>query len=120
MLFTPFLGGKTDVCEKAELQLPVSQALALFVKVVRKITKHFLDIQKANIGASLPEIASNRVDAQSADVNSGQSKEQDDMEEDDKDDEATKVLKEKQREMIESLDLSKCVYSFDWLKICLI
>ncbi|KAJ7608711.1 GNAT acetyltransferase 2-domain-containing protein [Roridomyces roridus] len=40
---------------ETELSLPVSQTLALFSKVVRKITKRLVGIQKAAIGADIPD-----------------------------------------------------------------
>ncbi|EJD45688.1 DUF699-domain-containing protein [Auricularia subglabra TFB-10046 SS5] len=39
---------------EAELQLPVSQALALFVKALRKISKYLHDIQRSAVAATLP------------------------------------------------------------------
>ncbi|KAI0315366.1 tRNA binding domain-containing protein [Amylostereum chailletii] len=42
---------------ESELQLPVSQALALFVKLVRKIATKLQDIYKAAIGATLPALS---------------------------------------------------------------
>ncbi|KAJ7652167.1 GNAT acetyltransferase 2-domain-containing protein [Mycena polygramma] len=40
---------------ETELSLPVSQTLALFSKVIRKITKRLVGIQKAAIGADIPD-----------------------------------------------------------------
>lgn len=93
---------------KAELQLPVSQALALFVKVIRKISKRLHDIQKAALSAELPipSQPSLRVDLQkqggAMDVDASNT-----TVGNDEGDAATKALKEKQREMLQSLDLSK-------------
>ncbi|KAH6867661.1 N-acetyltransferase 10 [Coprinopsis sp. MPI-PUGE-AT-0042] len=39
-----------------ELSLPVNQALALLVKIVRKISKRLVDIQKAVVSASIPDL----------------------------------------------------------------
>ncbi|KZV81944.1 DUF699-domain-containing protein [Exidia glandulosa HHB12029] len=39
---------------EAELQLPVSQSLALFVKALRKISKYLHDIQRSAVAATLP------------------------------------------------------------------
>lgn len=95
---------------EGELSLPVSHALALFVKVIRKITKHLVDIQKVSIGADIPlapPTAISRV------VDGGESTQWKPVETNVEDelneagDEATKALREKQREMIDSLDLSK-------------
>jgi N-acetyltransferase 10 len=96
---------------KTELQLPVAQALALFIKVVRKISKRLIDIQKAAIGASIPEAAvapASRVagerNAQTDWTPVGISLD-DELTEAGND--VTYALREKQRQMIDSLDLSK-------------
>ncbi|KAJ3561455.1 hypothetical protein NP233_g10184 [Leucocoprinus birnbaumii] len=96
-----------------ELGLPVSQALALFVKIVKKITKRLVEIQKESIsaGLALPAAPAPAVSTDSGE----QSKEggwknvSRAMEEelDEAGDEATRALREKQREMIDSLDLRK-------------
>ena len=93
---------------KTELQLPVAQALALFAKVVRKISKRLNDIQKAAIGASIPEAAatpSSRVNDERADWVSVGINLDDELTQAGND--ATDALRVKQREMIDSLDLSK-------------
>jgi len=97
---------------ETELQLPVSQALALFVKVIKKISKRLLDVQKAAISAEIPEEpAASRLEA----TNNGTSWKpvETSLEAELKDagDEVTKALREKQRQMIDSLDLSK--YAID-------
>jgi len=96
---------------QTELSLPVSQALALFVKVVRKVTKHLVDIQKASIGADIPLAPSTTISrAEGDDGESMQWKPVEITVEDELNeagDEATKALREKQREMIDSLDLSR-------------
>jgi N-acetyltransferase 10 len=96
---------------KIELQLPVAQALALFVKVIRKISKRLIEIQKAAIGASIPEAPpalaprvdgeqNNKPDWKPVDISL-----EDELTQAGND--ATNALREKQREMIDSLDLSK-------------
>jgi N-acetyltransferase 10 len=96
---------------KTELQLPVAQALALFVKVVRKISKRLIDIQKAAIGASIPEAvvapASRVVGEQKVKTNWTPIETSLDDELNQAGNEATNALRERQREMIDSLDLSK-------------
>jgi N-acetyltransferase 10 len=91
----------------------VAQALALFVKVVRKISKRLIDIQKAEIGASIPEATTatqtSRVDGERNNAKTdwipvGVSLEEELAQ---AGDDATTALREKQREMIDSLDLSK-------------
>lgn len=98
---------------QAELSVPVSQALALFVKVVRKISNKLTEIQKAAISAEMPVPSISRP-GDSGDMVASDWKPVDTNLEDELDkagDEATKVLREKQREMINSLDLSRCVSS---------
>jgi len=118
---------------ETELQLPVSQALALFTKVIRKISKRLLDIQKAAVSASIPEpLSLTRQPAADGDdavggitiTAKGQSATdwkpvgtslRDELKE--AGDEVTKQLREKQREMIDALDLSKYAIhdnSADW------
>ena len=107
------------------MQLPVNQALALFGKLIKKLSKRLLDIQKAAISATIPEASSSKAARASGE---GAVKDTDKNEDapatswkpvaaalDDElkeaGDEATRLLKEKQRQMIDSLDLTKCVFS---------
>jgi N-acetyltransferase 10 len=101
----------TPTLSQTELQLPVSQILALFVKVVRKIAKRLVDVQKAAISAELPDpsaTAESRVGVDAATPNTWKPVEttlEDELNE--AGDEATAALREKQRAMIDSLDLTK-------------
>ncbi|KAH8104752.1 GNAT acetyltransferase 2-domain-containing protein [Cristinia sonorae] len=103
---------------ETELQVPVSQALALFTKVIRKISKRLLDIQKEAISATIPEAPD--TSTLPADVSGGsgrvvQASLDDELKE--AGDEATRALREKQKEMLDSLDLSKFAIdeaSVDW------
>ncbi|KXN84178.1 UPF0202 protein KRE33 [Leucoagaricus sp. SymC.cos] len=109
---------------EAELSLPVSQALALFVKVIKKISKCLVDIQKAAISVELPASInpSSRVnDVTLDDETEGEGEKQKrgggeawktvsaalEEELNEAGDEATRGLREKQREMIDALDLRK-------------
>ena len=100
-----------DVVPKTELQLPLAQALALFVKVVRKISKRLVDIQKAAIGASIPKVAvaptSRVVGERNAKTDWTPIGTSLDEELTQAGNGATNALREKQREMIDSLDLNK-------------
>ncbi|KAG9220365.1 hypothetical protein CCMSSC00406_0006630 [Pleurotus cornucopiae] len=109
---------------ETELQLPVSQILALFAKIVRKASNKLIDIQKAAISADFPPPAA---DSSSLRVQRDGSEEgksawkpaQTRVEEElnEAGDEATTALREKQREIIDSLDLSKFAIndtSMDW------
>ena len=104
---------------EAELSLPVSQALALFVKVVKKISRRLLDVQKEAISATIPD--RRRADATTeAEEGAGGKKGADrdanafrpletslEEELEEAGDEAARALREKQRAMIDALDLTK-------------
>lgn len=91
-----------------ELKLPVAQALALFVKIIRKIVKTLEDIQKSEIDKSIPQQSAEEQQKQqngrttgattarllAADLDAGA-------------DEATSQLRAQQREIIDSLDLEQ-------------
>jgi N-acetyltransferase 10 len=79
----------------------------LFVKVVRKISKRLVDIQKAAISAEMPD-ASLTAGSRVEDVTTWKPLElnlEDELNE--AGNEATSTLREKQRAMIDSLDLKK-------------
>ncbi|KAF8267327.1 DUF699-domain-containing protein [Lactarius quietus] len=107
---------------EAELQLPVSQALALFVKLIRKISSKLQDIQKAAISSTIraPAPAQASEDPGTAitlvaDAERGLKTMEAEL--DAAGDEATAALREKQRAMIDALDLSKYAIddaSADW------
>jgi len=106
---------------EAELQLPVSQALALFVKLLRKISCNLQEVQRAAISATIPEPASVSRDETGATVSLVADAEHGlknmEAELDAAGDEATTALQEKQRAIIESLDLSRYAIdgaSTDW------
>ncbi|KAF8074167.1 GNAT acetyltransferase 2-domain-containing protein [Lyophyllum atratum] len=95
---------------ESELQITVSQGLALFVKVVRKISKRLVDLQKAAISAELPQPSANAIQGPKAtDWQPVTTSLEDELNE--AGDEATTALREKQREMIDALDLGK--YAID-------
>ena len=99
-----------------ELSLPVSQALALFVKSIRKICKRLMDIQKSALEAELPPPpTADRTEDQRT-IRAAEALDKmkpvevtidDELRE--AGNEVTRELREKQREMINSLDLSKYV-----------
>ncbi|KAI0299677.1 helicase-domain-containing protein [Multifurca ochricompacta] len=106
---------------EAELQLPVSQALALFVKLIRKISSKLQEVQKAAISATIPAPASASPDGVGpaislvADAKRGLKVMEAEL--DAAGDEATAALREKQRAMIDALDLSRYAIddaSADW------
>lgn len=91
-----------------ELKLPVAQALALFVKIIRKIVKTLEDIQKSEIDKTIPQQSAEEQQTHqngrtsgaatakllAADLDAGA-------------DEATSQLRAQQREIIDSLDLEQ-------------
>jgi N-acetyltransferase 10 len=101
------------------LNLPVNQALALFVKSIRKISKRLTDIRKSALEAELPPAPGVTGTGGQRSLKAGEALEKmkpvevtidDELRE--AGDEVTRELREKQREMINSLDLSKCVSCF--------
>jgi len=98
------------------LSLPVNQALALFVKSIRKITKRLMDIKKSAFEAELPSLPTADGTGDQRTLKAAETLEKmkpvdvtidDELRE--AGNEVTRGLKEKQREMINSLDLSKYV-----------
>lgn len=90
--------------------MPVNQALALFVKLVRKIVKHLQELRKSVIAASIPNAATSsalgKIDVGSKAV---EQTVEDELRE--AGDEVTEQLKEEQRKRLEGLDLSESVDS---------
>ncbi|KAI9430553.1 DUF699-domain-containing protein [Lactarius indigo] len=108
---------------EAELQLPVSQALALFVKLIRKISGKLRDIQKAAISSTIRAPAPAAQVHQDPDTrislvaDAERGLKNMEAELDAAGDEATTTLREKQRAMIDALDLSQYAIddaSADW------
>ncbi|KAK2459458.1 hypothetical protein APHAL10511_008518 [Amanita phalloides] len=108
-----------------ELQLPVSQILAMFIKVIRKITKRLIDIQKDAISAQLLD-PSNAQATRVGDAHLDGPEQREgwkgvaqalEDELDDAGDEETRAIREKQRAMIDALDLKKFAIddrTLDW------
>lgn len=96
---------------QAELQLPISQALALFVKLLRKISCNLQEVQRAAVSATIPEPAPLSRGGTGATVSLVADPERGlknmEAELDAAGDEATTALQEKQRAIIDSLDLSR-------------
>jgi N-acetyltransferase 10 len=82
----------------------VNQALALFVKVIKKISKKLMDIQKAAISKDLPAPPA-PAQTEGGDWKPVEVRLDDELKE--AGDEVTRGLLEKQREMISALDLSQ-------------
>ena len=96
---------------QTELQLPVSQALALFVKLLRKISCNLQEIQRAAVSATILEPTPRSQDGTGATISLVADAERGlknmEAELDAAGDEATTALQEKQRAIIDSLDLSR-------------
>ena len=97
---------------QTELSLPVSQALALFAKLIRKISKRLIDIRKASISAELPEIRDTTAALQlegagSLAVGGDNIAANMEAELEQAGNEVTSVMRERQKEMLSSLDLTK-------------
>ena len=94
-----------DDCGK-ELSLPSGQVLAMFIKIVKKASTAFREIEKAAIEKEVPTVREENGDPNG--VKTFAAMEQSlDEEMDEAGNEAIKALKEKQRELINSLDLEK-------------
>ncbi|KAG9097136.1 hypothetical protein FRC06_007927 [Ceratobasidium sp. 370] len=92
---------------ESELDIPVNQALALFVKAVRKICTKLQGLHKEALGVDIPEHPQ-EVLQKGKDATNWQPLAQTLEEElQEAGDEATKQLRAAQREMIDALDLSK-------------
>lgn len=103
---------------QSELQLPVAQTLALFVKTIRKLTKSLQQILKDDVGRSLPtesEVSASRLLGSAAVSNAGASgvatketnREAIAKELEEEGNEVLKQLREEQREVLDSLDLKQ-------------
>ena len=86
--------------------MPVSQALALFVKLIRKISDKLQDIQKAAISSTIRAPAPTQ-DPVTLVADAERGLKNMEAELDAAGDEATAALREKQRAMINALDLSQ-------------
>jgi N-acetyltransferase 10 len=91
-----------------ELQLPVSQALALFVKLIRKISGRLNDVRKEVISAEI-SLPPRKEDVKHASVNAVRSAREMEEELREAGEEVTGEMREKQRAMIDAPDLSRCV-----------
>ncbi|CAE6402143.1 unnamed protein product [Rhizoctonia solani] len=95
---------------ESELDIPVNQALALFVKAIRKICTRLQNLHKEALGADIPSQPSQLpAKADGTDWKPLAQTVEEELQE--AGDEVTRELKTKQREMIDALDLSK--YAID-------
>jgi len=101
---------KTIEDVESELQLPVSQALALFAKLVRKISTALNEIQKVAVTSELPPPPSHvRMGALNSALQSTLPELTEELEQ--AGEEAASALRAKQKAFVESLDISQ--YSVD-------
>ncbi|KAF8757943.1 RNA cytidine acetyltransferase 1 [Rhizoctonia solani] len=90
---------------KSELDIPVNQALALFVKAIRKICARLQNLHKESLGADIPSQPSQPpAKADGTDWKPLAQTVEEELQE--AGNEVTRELKAKQREMIDALDLS--------------
>jgi len=97
-----------------ELSLPVSQVLALLVKIVRKVGKKIADVRREEVEKSLPP-PPKTVAGVIGGADEGEEKGEEwkgvagriEEELDEAGRQAQKELRERQKEMLESLDLKK-------------
>lgn len=100
-----------------ELNLPTNQAMAMFAKIIRKFSTYFRKVLSKAIEESMPELEDERVDemdgksTEQIDVEAVEQRLQDDLEE--AGDEAIKEMREKQRELINALNLDKYAIADD-------
>lgn len=100
----------------AELNLPVSQTLAMFAKVVRKVTNSFRDLVTKAIDAEMPVLKDDAVDEMDGVEKDDTFAPLEQTLEEDLEEGGAEVmseLKAKQRELIDSLDLTKYAISQD-------
>jgi N-acetyltransferase 10 len=96
-----------DDLEK-ELSLPSGQVMAMFIKVIKKVSTTFREIEETALGKEIPQAPE-----ENGDINGNgifvpiEENLDDEMEE--AGNEALSALKEKQRELINSLDLQKYI-----------
>lgn len=103
----------------AELNLPVNQTLAMFAKIVRKVTTAFRALLTEAIDAAMPHQKDHAVAELDGDDDESEEKQfkaldqslEDDLKE--AGDEVMSELKQKQRELIDSLDLSRYAIAQD-------
>lgn len=112
---------KKDVDQVAlELGLPVGQTLAMFTKIARKISSLFREIIAKDINESLPAVREEEVDEMDGlkkksvkEVIEGAKAAQEENDEEDEDDDETDELRDKKKQLIDSLDLQKYAISQD-------
>ncbi|EGW34245.1 uncharacterized protein SPAPADRAFT_49303 [Spathaspora passalidarum NRRL Y-27907] len=102
-----------------ELNLPVNQSMAMFAKIVRKFSTYFRNVLSRAIEETMPELEDEAVkamvggdeDDEEIDYDAIERKLHDDLEE--AGDEAMKELREKQRELINAINLDKYTIADD-------
>ncbi|CDO96457.1 unnamed protein product [Kluyveromyces dobzhanskii CBS 2104] len=98
-----------------ELNLPANQTIAMFSKIVRKFTNYFREVLSESIERSLPEIKDQEIaEMDGEDVEAYNAADVIDKMEDDLENagnEAISAMREKQKELINSLNLNK--YTID-------
>lgn len=98
-----------------ELNLPANQTIAMFAKIMRKVSVYFRQLQRDSIEKEMPAIQNEQIsEMDGGEIKSYNAAETLDQMENDMDEagsEAIRSMKEKQKEMINSLNLNK--YAID-------
>lgn len=104
-----------------ELNLPSNQTIAMFAKIMRKFSIYFRSVISDSIEQSLPVVIDENVAEMNGEeiksLNAAEAFAQMDEDLEEAGDEATKAMKEKQKELINSLNLDKYAISdnnVDW------
>ncbi|QLG74199.1 hypothetical protein HG535_0G00830 [Zygotorulaspora mrakii] len=94
-----------------ELNLPSNQIIAMFAKIMRKMSVYFRQLQRDSIEKEMPAIQDVQVDEMNGveikSYDAANTLDQMDKDMDDAGSEAVRAMKEKQKEMINSLNLNK-------------
>ncbi|KAI5962216.1 NAT10 [Candida pseudojiufengensis] len=101
----------------SELNLPSNQAMAMFAKIIRKFSTYFKNVLTKSIESSMPELEDEQIKEMEGDVEDEvdyaemQQNLHDELEEEG--DEAISEMKEKQKELINALNLEKYAIADD-------
>ncbi|TIB36930.1 hypothetical protein E3P84_00581 [Wallemia ichthyophaga] len=96
---------------EAELDVPVSQALALFMKSIRRLTKRLQDVEKQSIGETIPT-AQTQI-AKKADGGTGDWSKMSQGIEEELDEAGKEAFKSAKKDAIDSLDVDKFALTQD-------
>lgn len=98
----------------AELNLPASQAMAMFSKIVRKFSTHFRAVVRKDIAATMPDDAVREMNGEEPELDADAIERAMTKDLDEAGVEAVTELRSKQRELINALNLDKYKIEGDW------